>query len=118
MGEKIGCVQHDCDECRRRKREEWVSVNDRLPKDDPRRRWMVCYQNPKHYAPKDYHNPARRTDRVAIPAIYSGGAWRFIDVRDKTRLSERVTHWRPWPKLPPKARKPLSAGTDFTTKEA
>lgn len=79
----------------------WISVKDRLPRDNPRRAYLVCYKNGPHRTPRGVKG-VKRTQRVIRFAIYSGGAWRFIAHSDKSRLPERVTHWMPKPKLPPR----------------
>jgi hypothetical protein len=79
----------------------WISVTERLPRDNPRRVYLVCYHNGLHRTPKGVKG-VKRTARVIREAVYSGGAWRFITPHDKTRLSERVTHWMRFPSLPPR----------------
>jgi hypothetical protein len=90
---RIGCVQHDCAECERRKRDGWISVLERLPREHPRRCYLVVYKGSAHGTP-------RHSRRRVIFAIYSGAAWRFMGPQKDTRLSERVTHWMKKPRPP------------------
>lgn len=63
--------------------EAWrfTPVSERLPETDCR--VLVLYQAGKSGSTR------------AMFARYSGGRWRFVDDRSKTRISERVTHWMP-----------------------
>lgn len=80
---------------------EWIDCRERLPRDNPRRAYLICYRNAPHRTPPGVKG-VKRNARCIRFAIYSGGAWRFLSAADKSRLSERVTHWMPKPRLPRK----------------
>lgn len=86
----IGCVQHDCAACKAGRADKWFSVRDRLPSNE--RMVLIMYRS------------APRADKGGRPsqhlARYSGGQWRFLVPRDKTKIPERVTHWMRLPKYP------------------
>jgi hypothetical protein len=72
---------------------DWTPVAERVPKDHPRRCYLVVYVGSAHGTP-------RKAKRRVLFAIYSGGLWRFMGAQKETRLSERVTHWMRKPRPP------------------
>lgn len=71
----------------------WVRCGERLPENDS----LVLIAYNAAYRPRR-HGCARRWS--IIMARYAGNEWRFLTSKQKNRLIERVTHWRPLPPAP------------------
>lgn len=81
--DKVGCVQHDCDEAREKQEPvSWISVEDRLPKLNED---VLCAL--KH-SPNAYH---------IHDGSFNGKRWRD---GHGFEFFFRVTHWMPLPKSP------------------
>lgn len=74
------------------------------------RKWIACSDNlPDTDAPvlAAYRSQCRPRKRLSghgwslILARYTGGEWRFLTPRQKTRLPERIRYWMPLPPPPP-----------------
>lgn len=68
----------------------WIAVTERLPRNS--KRVLVAYNG--------MWKPSRRSHWAVLEAKYSGGEWRFLHPRHKSRKSERVRFWMPIPKPP------------------
>lgn len=72
----------------------WVPVRRQLPREGVR--VLISYES-------------RTGHRRVIFAIHSGGEWRFLEPRDKSKLPERITHWADEPKPPSKRLRPCKS---------
>lgn len=74
----------------------WIDVREELPR--PGRLVLLLYVGSKH------GRPAKARKRQVLFGVHAGGEFRFFDTRGTSnhRLSERVTHWHPLPKKPPR----------------
>lgn len=73
----------------------WISVTERLPKND--KRVLIAYRPGAHARPD---GTLRKNPWQIMFSRYSGGQWRFLYPGEKTRKSERVRYWMPFPKVP------------------
>ena len=83
----------------------WICIDERLPSTDAR--VLVVYKAGPGYCGSG--------SKSAHFARFVAGQWRFLDLHDKSRLPERVTHWMPVPRLPRGSPKPclLQKRTDL-----
>lgn len=68
----------------------WIHVEDDLPANA--KTVLVAYNG--------MWKPARQRHWAVLMARYSGGQWRFLDKRTKSRKPERVRYWMPIPRVP------------------
>lgn len=69
------------------------------------REWKSADRPPSGNAPvlvayNAMWKPSRQKHWAVLIARFSGGQWRFLNKKDKTRRPERIRFWMPLPKPP------------------